>query len=124
MGSGTQDKVLHQADSGILAPGKKLDNGKPPIVQGVVQYFPRSLLAVADISKYGAQKYALDYSDINWFRVEGGFARYSDALGRHLFGEFIDGRIDPESGKLHAAMVAWNALARLELILAKENDIK
>jgi hypothetical protein len=82
------------------------------------------LLAVGGISKYGADKYQLSYDDVNWFRVEGGFGRYSDAMGRHLLGEFVDGRLDPESGQLHAAMVAWNALARLELLLTedKKND--
>jgi hypothetical protein len=37
---------------------------------------------------------------------------------RHVF----DGTIrDPESGLLHAAHAAWNALARLELALRKQH---
>jgi hypothetical protein len=106
------------------ATGRKYDGGKAPIHQGVFQYFPRALLSVAEISKYGAEKYQLDYQDINWARVEGGRGRYGDARGRHILGEFIDGPIDPESGKLHAAMAAWNALAYLELILKEENGTK
>lgn len=104
--------------------GKKYDGGKSPIFQGVFQYFPRALLAVGDVSRYGADKYDLAYNDINWSRVEGGFERYSDALGRHLVGEFKDGPIDPESKCLHAAMVAWNALARLELVLKEQEEQK
>lgn len=104
-----------------MAEGKKYDGGKSPVFQGVFQYFPRALVAVGDISRYGAEKYQLSYDDVNWFRVEGGFGRYSDALARHLLGEFIDGANDPESGKLHAAMVAWNALARLELLMTKKD---
>jgi hypothetical protein len=142
LGSGAQGQVLHQGSAGVVAevelaaaiqeqnklaalekvlPGKKLDNGKGPVIQGVVQYFPKALLAVSNISKYGADKYSLSYDDINWRRVEGGFNRYSDALGRHLLGEYIDGPVDPESKKLHCAMVAWNALARLELLLKELN---
>lgn len=97
--------------------GKKYDGGKSPLWQGVFQYFPRALLEVGNVSRYGADKYKLTYNDINWSRVDGGRERYSDALARHLAGEFVDGPIDPESGMLHAAMAAWNALARLELLL-------
>jgi hypothetical protein len=113
-----------EPSSVVRAAGKKYDGGKAPIHQGVFQYFPNALLSVADISKYGAEKYQLQYSDINWARVEGGRQRYGDARGRHILGEFIDGPIDPESGKLHAAMAAWNALAYLELILKEENGTK
>lgn len=107
-----------------MSEGKKYDTGKSPVFQGVFQYFPRALLAVGDVSRYGANKYSLAYNDINWARVDDGFSRYSDALGRHLIGEFKDGPIDPESGCYHAAMVAWNALARLELLLTEENKKK
>lgn len=100
--------------------GKKYDSGKPPAWQGLRQYFPRAMLAVASVSAYGANKYNLAYNDINWLRVEGGWERYSDALDRHLTGEFIDGPIDPESGLPHAALAAWNALARLELYLMNQ----
>jgi hypothetical protein len=87
------------------------------VFQGVFQYFPKALIHVGLVSKYGAEKYQLSYDDVNWYRVDGGFYRYSDALGRHILGEFIDGPIDPESKQYHAAMAAWNALARLELLL-------
>ena len=107
-----------------MSAGKKYDNGKSPVHQGVFQYFPRALLAVGDISKYGRDKYDLTYDDVNWRRVEGGIGRYGDARGRHILGEFIDGPIDPESGKLHAAMAAWNALAYLELVLTKQEEEK
>lgn len=105
-----------------MTEGKKYDNGKSPIFQGVFQYFPRAISAVGNVSRYGAEKYSLSYDDINWFRVESGFERYSDALARHILGEFIDGPIDPESKQYHAALAAWNALARLELILTKKKE--
>ena len=107
-------------DVGSL-PGKKSDAGKEPVFQGLFQYFPRALKAVARVSLYGAKKYNLEYDDINWKRVVGGIKRYSDALARHLLAEFTDpDGIDPETGEAkiyHDEMVAWNALARLELKL-------
>jgi hypothetical protein len=101
-------------------PGAKLDDGKSPVMRGAIQYFPRALAAVADISQYGATKYTWK----GWESVPDGVNRYSDALGRHLVLEACEGPIDPETGMLHAAQVAWNALARLELMLRSGEDEK
>lgn len=108
---------------GIAAgtPGSKLDAGKSPVFRGAISYFPRALMAVANVSEYGANK----YSWRGWESVPDGFNRYSDALGRHLAKEDIEGpydldiRNDPvyPGEVLHASQVAWNALARLELLL-------
>jgi hypothetical protein len=101
-------------------PGAKLDDGKSPVMRGAIQYFPRALLLVADISHYGASKYAWK----GWESVPDGVARYGDALVRHLVAEATDGPVDPSTGLLHAAQVAWNALARLELMLRSGEDEK
>lgn len=93
-------------------PGAKLDANKPPIFRGVVGYFPRALAAVALVSAAGAEKYAWK----GWESVPDGVNRYSDALCRHLSVESRE-FIDPDTRQPHAAQVAWNALARLELIL-------
>ena len=98
------------------APGAKMDAGKIPLYRGLLDYFPRACLAVADISMFGAEKYAWK----GWETVPDGIPRYTDADVRHLVGESIDGLFDKDSGKLHAAHHAWNALARLELILKDE----
>lgn len=92
--------------------GVKLDTGKSPVLRGALHYFPRALKAVADISAFGASKYTWR----GWESVDGGVERYGDALARHLLAEAA-GPVDGESGYLHAAHAAWNALARLELIL-------
>lgn len=95
----------------------KMDLGKPPVVRGCLAYFPMALTAVAKVSEYGAEKYKnRDYAP-HWRDVPNGEARYTDADGRHLLDEFIDGDYDEESGLLHAAQHAWDALARLELKL-------
>jgi hypothetical protein len=96
-------------------PGAKLDHGKPKSVTGVLHYFPRALGAVAVVSEFGANKYAWN----GWETVPDGVRRYSDALGRHLIAEAI-GPTDADSGLSHAAQVAWNALARLELMLREQ----
>lgn len=97
--------------------GAKLDYGKTPLWEGLIEYFPRACIAVADVSFFGAQKYAWK----SWEQVPNGIKRYASALLRHLFKEPIEGLLDPDSKLLHAQHAAWNAMARLELIL-RERD--
>lgn len=97
-------------------PGAKLDAGKAPIMRGIFQYFPRALWKVAELSQLGANKYSWK----GWEKVPDGTNRYGDALGRHILKEEIEGPYDkdfPGEDMLHATEEAWNALARLELIL-------
>jgi len=94
------------------APGAKLDDGK--ILAGVLGDFAGALTAVAAVGTFGAKK----YSRGGWQHVENGVERYTDALWRHLLAERHEA-CDPDSGLLHAAHLAWNALARLELLLRK-----
>ena len=99
-------------------PGSKLDAGKVPLWQGCISYFPRALSAVADVSAAGARKYTWR----GWEGVPDGFVRYSNALARHFAMESRE-EFDRDSGCRHAAQVAWNALARLEMLLKeKESD--
>jgi hypothetical protein len=51
--------------------------------------------------------------------VPNGIDRYTDAAYRHLLKEAQGEMVDPDSKLLHAAHTAWNALARLDLILRK-----
>lgn len=101
------------------SPGAKLDAGKPELLRGVLGYFPRALEAVAHVSAFGARKYTWD----GWRSVPDGPARYGDALVRHLTKEASEGELDSDSGYMHAAHAAWNALARLELLLAEKGDV-
>jgi hypothetical protein len=98
-------------------PGAKLDAGKISIWRGAIDYFPRAIEAVAGISTFGAKKYAWK----GWESVPEGVERYSDALVRHLISEAKGEILDPDSGYLHAAHAAWNALAVLELKLREKN---
>jgi len=97
-------------------PGSKLDAGKVDTLRGAIRYFPKALEAVARVSELGARKYSWE----GWRSVPDGIDRYGAALARHLAFEPFDtdegaGGLGPDV--LHASQVAWNALARLELIL-------
>ncbi len=95
----------------------KYDGGKAPVFRGAIDYFPRAISAVAEVSAFGASKYAWK----GWEGVPDGYNRYSDAMVRHLIYQGEGEVLDPDSGLLHAAHTAWNALARLE-ILIKESQ--
>lgn len=108
-----------EADPNGLDPhtkGAKLDAGKvrPSLIFSSMS---RALVEVAKVGTYGAKK----YSDGGWQYVENGVARYTDAMDRHRLWEPIEGN-DRDTDLLHAAHLAWNALARLELML-REREI-
>jgi dATP/dGTP diphosphohydrolase, N-terminal len=98
-------------------PGAKMDFGKAPVFRGLVDYFPQAISAVSEVSQKGAEKYTWK----GWETVPEGFERYSDAMMRHLCAESHED-IDQDTGCLHAAQVAWNALARLQLLINAEGE--
>jgi hypothetical protein len=100
--------------------GNKDHENKVPIMQGVMCYFPKALTAVARVSQLGRQKYG---SWGGWRSVTGAVEHYGDAKFRHGLACSANPRaLDEESKLLHAAHEAWNALARLELILMEEEN--
>lgn len=114
--SQTVEKDPHGKDP--HQPGAKLDLGKNRL--GLVLLgFSRALQAVGEVGTYGANK----YSDNGWVDVPDGQRRYTDAMLRHLLCESAGEPSDPDTGLHHAAHAAWNALARLDLLLrAQERD--
>jgi hypothetical protein len=103
----------------VAAGAIKYDAGKSPVFRGALDYFPRAIEAVANISAFGASKYAWK----GWESVDDGVARYSDAMVRHLTAESKGEVFDRDSGLRHAAHCAWGALARLELMIKGEEQI-
>jgi len=90
----------------------KFDNNKP--IAGILfEDFPNALSAVVDIGTFGANKYKRN----SWLTVPNAEQRYKDAMIRHQLAIGRGELYDPESGLLHAAHFAWNALAILELYL-------
>jgi len=96
------------------APGAKLDEGK--LLAHILQQYPRALTAVLEVATFGAKKYTRG----GWQSVENGVERYSDAMMRHYLLEALERR-DSDSGLLHMAHLAWNALSRLELTLRQSD---
>lgn len=92
--------------------GSKLDAGKNRLGL-VLGGFANALQEVGKVGTYGANK----YSDNGWMEVVNGQDRYTDAMLRHVFKDLAGEDRDPDSGLLHASHAAWNALARLELVL-------
>lgn len=96
----------------------KYDGGKPGVWRGLINYFPRALWAVAEVSTFGARKY--EWS--GWEGVEDGFERYKDAQFRHALKSAMGEEIDPDSDLEHLTHEAWGALATLELYLRKKKN--
>jgi hypothetical protein len=107
--------MMKEADPNGLRPsdaGAKLDSGKIEADQ-LLGMFSRALTAVAGVGSFGARKYSMG----GWQSVENGQERYADALMRHWLKMKGGEEVDPDSGLLHHAHLAWNALATLELKL-------
>jgi hypothetical protein len=93
-------------------PGAKVDAGKVRM-HLITGGMARAIREVAKVGTFGAAK----YTDGGWVEVPDGFRRYEDAQQRHATYRHIGEDIDPDSGLLHLAHEAWNALAKLDLYL-------
>lgn len=102
-----------------MAPATAAKYQKDPVWSCVIARFPRALREIARVSAYGMAKHGDDGSDPQAFaRVPDAYRVYSDARCRHMLDELIEGERNPRDGHLrHAAQEAWNALARLEVLL-------
>jgi len=101
--------------------GFKDDSSKPDL-HLVLGGFAKSLNEVGKVGTFGANK----YTKYGWKFVPKGKKRYSSAMLRHYFQDTEGTLIDDDSNLLHAAHCAWNALARLEIILheLEVNDLR
>ena len=93
--------------------GAKTDSGKPDA--SLLLYFGHALTAVSEVGTHGARKYTRG----GWQTVTDGQNRYTAAMLRHLLKENYE-VMDSDLPVMHAAQVAWNALARLELMLREK----
>lgn len=103
-----------------LAPATAAKYAKPDVYSGVLYRFPRSMLEIAKVSAFGTKKHNVHAADRSYMDIPNAFDVYSAAVSRHLINEAIEGpvNLDPnDGGMLHAAQLAWDALARLEIFL-------
>lgn len=111
-------QLAERARAGEVGGARKLDAGKAQVFKLFLKYFPLATIAVSNVSEYGLRKYNPGGEGTGWQEVPDGVNRYSDALGRHMLKEVTEGPYDDsDSGLAHASQVAWNAMARLELLL-------
>ena len=97
---------------------------KVPVARGVFMRFPLAIEAIAKVSKFGSIKYNSPLESLGYLKVPDAFLTYTDALSRHLLKERTEGPInDQDGGVLHAAQVAWCALARLEAYLRSDSSV-
>ncbi|MCQ2574534.1 MAG: DUF5664 domain-containing protein [Alphaproteobacteria bacterium] len=101
-----------------MSKGIKYDNGKRRIAETIID-FKDSIEALTDVWTYGANKYAKS----NWKQLDNAIDRYTNAMLRHLLAEDTN-RYDDETKLLHAAHIAFNALARLHFIIEEEKEKK
>lgn len=97
-------------------PSAKFDTGKPDM--SLLLMFGKAISEIAKVGTGGKSK----YSRGSWQTLPDGINRYTAAMLRHVFQEHYE-EIDPDLSTYtsepiyHAAEVAWNALARLELMM-------
>lgn len=96
--------------------GIKYDQDKLRLAEMIIDFAPE-LQELCKVWTFGANK----YEKSNWKLVVNGKDRYSNALIRHLIAE-EDNLYDDESKLLHAAHIAFNALARIHFILEEKKE--
>lgn len=88
------------------------------MVRGLIQRFPRAVLAISSLSAYGMKRHGSALDEDHLVVLGDAKGQRLDAQGRHLCMEAIDkDGMDAESEHHHATATAWNALAYLELLL-------
>lgn len=89
-----------------------------PVFSGVLMYFPEAIMEVSRHSKRGNDKHNPG-QPLHWAKEKS--KDHADCIARHLIdiGPNWDA-IDSETGSLHAAALAWRALALLQTVLDKK----
>jgi len=90
-----------------------------PVYSGLVKYFPKALMEVANCSFKGQEQHNPD-KPLAWDRSKSN--DHLDALERHL----IDHSTNPvdEDGVLHLSKVCWRALAALQIYLENDKEVQ
>ena len=95
--------------------GTKYDNGKLRLAEMFID-FKIPMEELCKVWEFGANK----YEKSNWKKLQNPIDRYTNAMLRHLIAEETN-LVDDESKLLHAAHIAFNALARLYFIVRNKD---
>jgi hypothetical protein len=87
-----------------------------PVFTGFCKYFPRAMVEVSKLSKFGNDKHNPDMP-LHWAKEKS--TDHGDCIIRH---QLDAGQIDPESGMYHDVNVAWRAMAQLEVLLENQEE--
>lgn len=99
--------------------GKKFDSNKP-MAGRVISVFPRAVMALGAVIRYGTKKYP---NPNNWKENEDIENRYFDSLIRHECKKFAGYDFDEETKLPHLVHAAWNAIAILEKYLIDNEEL-
>lgn len=95
---------------------------KPKPFAGFVGRFPRAIFAVSEVSLFGTKKHNVPLMDMSYLCLPDGANEMREAKMRHVLNEAISGPIDVDFQLFHAAHEAWNAMARLEIMLKNQEE--
>jgi len=87
-----------------------------PVYSGFIKYFPRGMIAVAELSRIGNDQHNPG-KPLHWDRSKSGDEM--DALVRHMLDDAMGVPTDTD-GVLHATKLAWRAMGNLEKLLEKK----
>ena len=87
-----------------------------PIGTGVIDYFPDALAEVSRVSLQGQKQHGIEGDTLQWDRSKS--TDESDALIRH----YVDRYKDDTDGMMHAAKMAWRALAFLQKLIEERRN--
>lgn len=93
------------------------DRKSQPVFSGVLMYFPDAVRVISEHSYRGNLKHNPG-QPMHWAKEKS--KDHADCIARHLIdiGPNWD-ELDPETGSLHAAALAWRALALLQTVLER-----
>lgn len=103
------DVVSDQPRQPVL-PANATARKNAPIARGVLDYFPRAIAAVAELSRIGNEQHNPG-EPMHWAKEKS--TDHADCIARHLIDR---GTVDTDTVR-HSTKVAWRALAMLEIEL-------
>ena len=100
-----------------MIPTDSEERKNAPVFSGCMAYFPDALIEIAKLSRAGNDKHNPG-QPLHWSRDKS--SDHVDCIARHL----LEYDSKDKDGFFHATMVAWRALAALQLILVQEEEYK
>lgn len=104
----------HDAFKSVALPTDVRARKAIPLATGCLDYFPRALAAIAEVSRIGNEQHNPG-QPLHWDKSKS--TDHADCILRHLIDR---GKLDSD-GVSHSAKVAWRALALLEIELERED---